>query len=637
MNSSATKDKKRKKVKRKIRHKSITGRIAGAIFLLFVISLVSLLGYANLVFNNFLYFMEYEPEDNPHILKTINATRLHLMVEGNPDDHNLLGAEMRQALYHMPLGFLGVANFNTSQFPEFFIPDPNNWTPDNLTTQDWWGNLTDVRMEKLRHLGDSPIHTAEYLQGECLRWAVYNRENNAEGKLAAERQISRVLDGYWIQTRASGIPGSLIRYALPNNTFGEADDPNSDDPNRGYYGNICPGSIVSTKWGYHNNLAYDFSEWYVVADTSRDQHVGIMFGLASIINFVENITLQKRAGAIVVELVDNLIKNDWKSIEPLNGNIDSTRTNGADQDAGPFSSWELPAVFLRLAMEVDSEKYTPLYNDALTRLNFLIQQNNYNGYHNVWPSFYPSNLNWEAKWIWWFLEKDSDLQPIILDLLEENYQTIKNMKNSFFQALYLSMNPEGNPTSAASDPLKKTQILREINDSLSRMADDRWNGFNYYQEPDYSELEPYFVENGLIYSNEEHRNQLLMDQEAEEYYNSIPLKEVLEEFMGLSHMKEHTIWSIPVDWRPQEDWIWQRNCYKLRGTDDGNLHEEEYHADFTTIYWWARYMNWIDGPETGLNIVPVTVSHIDISNVWSGHGTLTIISNHTSILEGLLE
>ncbi|MCP4760820.1 MAG: hypothetical protein GY870_03495 [archaeon] len=209
------------------------------------------------------------------------------------------------------------------------------------------------------------------------------------------------------------------------------------------------------------------------------------------------------------------------------------------------------------------------------------------------------------------------------------------MKNSFFQALYLSMNPEKNPTSAAANVTKYNQILLEINDSLSRMADDRWNGFNYYQEPDYSELESYFIANGKDYSNSEHREDLLKDPYAEGYYDSIPLKELIEVFMGLRDMRNHTIWSIPVDWRPQEDWIWQRNCFKLREADDGNLHEEEYHADFTTIYWWARYMNWIDAPETSLNINPVIVSPADISNVWSGHGDLTTITSHTSILEGL--
>ncbi len=580
--------------------------------------------------------MEFEPENNPHELKLINSTRLHLLVEGNPMDHNVLGAEMRQALYHMPLGFSGVALFDSNYFPEHAITDPYNWTPDNTSSPGWWNNLSDVRMQRLNHLGDSPIHTAEYLQGQCLRWAVYNREGNLAGVQAAEQQISRVLDGYWIQTRASGIPGHLIRFALPNNTFGiNGEEP--DNPSN-YYGNLCPATTVYTKWGTVSNLEYDFSSWVVVGDTSRDQNVGLVFAIASILNFVENEDLLKRAGAILVEVVDNLIKNDWKTIEPLDGDIKSLRTNAADMDGSPFAGWELPPTFLRVAMEVDPEKYTPLYQEILTEYNFLMMQNNYNGYKNVWPSFYPVNLNWEAKWAWWYLERNSDLSSIYYDLLEDNYNAIKPLKNAFFQSLYLSMEPQiKNSKSAAANSSHYAHIISEIKDSLARMAEDRWNGFNIYQEPDYSELVTMFDDPSLNYSDAEVREQLLMDPLAEQYYENIVLRNLIEIGIGLDSMKSHTLWALPVDWRPREDWIWQRNPFKLRVPVPASIDilHEEYHADFTTIYWWARYMNWIDAPDISLNITPQTISAADVAQIWQGHGLLSEYCNHTSILEGI--
>ncbi len=614
---------------------SKTAKFTVSVFFILIVLFSFLLIYTNVVFNKFLYFMAFEPENNPHMLKKINSTRLHYLVEGNPLDHNVLGSEMRQALYHMPMGMFGVPQFAENYFPEHGVADPYTWTPDDLSSPGWWNNLSDVRMVSLNHLGDSPWRSGLYLHAQCLRWAVYNREGNLNGTQAAEQQIARILDGYWIQTRASGIPGHLIRFSFPNNTFGI----NAEQPDRWdfYYGNNCPATTVHTKWGNVENFAYDFSNWFVVGDTSRDQNLGFLFGIASIMNFVENTEIQKRAGALLVEVVDNLIRNDWKSIEPMEGDINSLRTNGADMDGSPFWAWELPPAFLRVAMEVDPVKYSRLYYESLTQYNFLMMQNNYNGYHNVWPSFYPVNLNWMVKWSWWYLDRNSGINDTYYELLEDNYHAIKCLKNAFFQTLYLSMDPQiRNPDSAVANISHYNHILLEINDSLARMADDYWHGFNIYQEPDYSELSDYFLDHGLDYSKEEDRVELLMDPLAEKYSQNKILK-VLDDAVGFLEMKEHTLWSLPFDWRTREDWIWQRNPFNLRHpvTPAYDIHREESLADYTAIYWWARYMNWIEAPELSLNLTPQKISASEIAQVWQGHGPISEYCNHTSVLEGI--
>ncbi|TFG16307.1 MAG: hypothetical protein EU530_11960 [Promethearchaeota archaeon] len=580
--------------------------------------------------------MAFEPEDNPHILKSINSTRLHLLVEGNPIDHNVLGAEMRQALYHMPLGCFGIPRFDENLYPEHGIVDPLTWTPDdNTSSPGWWNNLSNVRVQKLDALGDSPWRSSFYIQAQSLRWAVYNREGNSVGVQAAEQQLSRALDGYWIQTRASGIPGHLMRYALPNNTWGE----NGEEPDNYnyYYGNICPATSVSTKWGTVDNFEFDFSNWVVVGDTSRDQNIGFLFGIASILNFVENNELKMRAGALLVEVVDNLMKNDWKVIEPMDGDINSLRTNGADMDGSPFASWDMPPAFLRVAMEVNPDKYTRLYQESLTSLNFLEMQNNYNGYKNVWPGFFPVNLNWMNKWNWWFMERNSDMNPIYYEMLEDNYKAVKCLKNAFFQTLYLSMEPQQkNSDSAAANSSHYNHILLEIKDALARMAEDRWNGFNIYQEPDYSELSAYFSDNGLDYSNEDDRLKLLMDPVAETLTHNKFLQ-LLDNVLGFTDIKEHTLWALPIDWRTREDWTWQRNPFKFRVPVPAaqDILVEESHSEFTTIYWWARYMNWIESPELSLNITPQFISAKDVAQVWQGHGLISTYCNYTRILDGI--
>jgi len=222
-------------------------------------------------------------------------------------------------------------------------------------------------------------------------------------------------------------------------------------------------------------------------------------------------------------------------------------------------------------------------------------------------------------------------------LLEEDYKAIKCLKNAFFQTLYLAMEPQTkNPDSAAANASHYNHILMEVNDSLARMADDYWHGFNIYQEPDYSELSDYFSANGLDYTDEADRLELLMDPLAEKYSQNKFLQ-FLDDAIGFGDLQEHTLWSLPFDWRTREDWIWQRNPFKLRQPVPPayDIQHEESLADYTAIYWWARYMNWIDSPESSLNLTPQLISSNEIAQIWQGHGPISGYCNYTSILEGI--
>jgi len=448
----------------------------------------------------------------------------------------------------------------------------------------------------------------------------------------AARQIARVLDGFWLITHITGVPGRLVRLAIPNNSLHISYNNNPQDYYDYYYGNLCPARLIYTKWGTFSSPAIDFSNWLVKGDTSRDQHIGVLMGLASVIKYVQNTTLLTQAGAIIIEIAETLQKNGWKTIEPTKGDNSDTFTNGADMNPGPFLSIQLPLAFLKVAAQADPGKFDPLYRDAIVKFNWLMTLNNDNGRNNVFPAFYPANLDWECLWSWWIFEDDPLIRRNILPSLEREYNTIKNMKNAFFQSLYLSLNPEENQNSAAANDTKKVRIIAEILDTLARKTEDLWiGGPNYYPAPDLTEI-------GIDITNTSELAQLY-DHSVDNIFNGIP-SSIVDLLFGVinedkEQLKNRILWALPVNWRPQEDWCWQRSPYILRSGAYDSRTSERYHADTTTIYWWARFMGWITPPEAELQIIPQAVSNAAIFKYFGGteNGLPSNYNNYNSILE----
>ena len=241
----------------RITHKSWAKRISLTIFLIVIVLLSSALIILNSVLDGVTTIYTLEPENSPYPLKTLNETRLHLLVEGDPDSHNLLCLEYRQAAFHMPFGMLGESAFRYNHNPENQIANLSTWTPE--ISVNWSAGLSNTSVVTISGMSDSPIHTGEYLQGEALRWAVYYRENNIIGLNAATQQISRVLDGFWFITHVTGVAGRLVRVAVPNNSIGISNTPSPEDYYDYYYGNPCPARLIPTKWGIFASPAVNFS------------------------------------------------------------------------------------------------------------------------------------------------------------------------------------------------------------------------------------------------------------------------------------------------------------------------------------------------------------------------------------------
>ncbi|MHA1730299.1 MAG: hypothetical protein ACTSU5_00055 [Promethearchaeota archaeon] len=553
--------------------------------------------------HDFYEFNDVPTTEAPFPLLALDEAKLHVAVEGNLEDDGFLGAEERQARYHLPLGFLGSVIFEKNK-----TPDTDGLLPEG------------VRCVGLGNHGDSPFLTGHYLMAQALRWATYNRTENLAGQRAAELQVSRALDGYFILLHVSGNPGHLVRYAFPLDTFPGSQADNEFDTFRGRY---CRAVTTHTRWGDVSYPERDWSGWMYSDDTSRDQNLGTMFGLAGVLAFCGNDTLKARAGALAVEITECMIRDNWQVAEVLNDNTSARAGNSADFDVGFLASRVNRLEFLKIASVVDPDKYAPLYRDALVLSNDLPTLGHEALLLSSVTSYYPINLAWESIWpLVYFEESASEggLREKYLEVLERvHYAAVKNHRNAFYQCLYLSVLAPGRATAEA-------RVQAEVRDSLERMSRDRWDGFNVYHGANFSEI-------GLDASSEADRESLV-DPKSTKYEKAFSFLTTLggDTYSEASPFREHTKWAVPVDWRYPSDFIWQRSPFHYLDYTLNMSRREYPHADFTLVYWFSRYLGIVGDPATPPT--PRTIPQSVVAEAWQGF-LWPSYSQAKSILEGL--
>ncbi|GAB4311292.1 MAG: hypothetical protein Kow0069_11630 [Promethearchaeota archaeon] len=526
-------------------------------------------------------FNDQPSSEAPFPLLELDEERLHVAVEGT-ESVGFLGAEERQARYHLPLGYVA-----TAQFVPGTAPDEVGASPAAAAEL--------ARCSALGNEWDSPFLTGHYLAAQALRWNVYHREGNAAGVQAAETQVSRVLDGLFLLTHVSGVPGHLVRYAVPAGTFGE-DAPDPFRPT--FWGRRSTVVRVQTRWGDVNYPAVDFSGWIYADDTSRDQNLGAAFGLAAVLAFCDNSTLKARAGALVVEIVERFKADGWLVANWESDDSDARAGNSADFDLGFLAAHPNVLEFLKLASVVDPARYEGEYAAAVARDGYLATLSHETLLPSVATSYYPVNLAWESIWPLVYFE-EGRLRERYLDVVEGvHYRVVKNHRNAFYQLLWLSLLP---PERAAAE----TRVVAEVRDSLERMSRDRWDGFNYFRAANFSEVGHALEE-----------DEWLIDSTSRKYANlfSGGFSLLNYDFSDLFPTAEHTRWAVPVDWRYPSDFIWQRTPFRYAESPTNRTRREYPHADFTLVYWLSRYLGLVGKPATPVG--PGTATLAQVGAAW---------------------
>ena len=153
-----------------------------------------------------------------------------------------------------------------------------------------YGSATSNQIIGYSRCGDSAIWTGHHIAAEALRFA-------SSKSPAALENVRRALAGIQILFDVTGTD-TLARCAFPTDSpFG--DDMASEEINNGVY---------------HGNI--DGKAWTWIGNTSRDQYVGVFFGLTVVWNVVEDAAIQNQVRTLVTRAMDRLLARNWSIVLP---------------------------------------------------------------------------------------------------------------------------------------------------------------------------------------------------------------------------------------------------------------------------------------------------------------------------------
>jgi len=335
-------------------------------------------------------------------------------------------------------------------------------------------------VQQLEGLGDSALHTGEYVAGEALRLT-------ATGAPDARAHVVTGIGGLHVLMNITGYPGVLARHATPSNA-----------PDLAVFQYDCAGS-----YSHHCNVPWDGAMWNYRGHVSRDMYQGVMLALglsydalsgedeptreqirSDVVTFVEQLMEEKTTKVRIIyngtpivadvkmrfavlipnEMVDGAVQltyggdeGSWRGFQEFIPDLaDVTK-----QILGPLSppriardgSAIMLASFFRLALHVTEN--VPAYAARRQAIeDFFLHNTGRGGNITNWldvarefspggegsngcgGGYYANNLSMQPLYNWARLETDPMLQDFALGLLEQKaWPAFAPTKNVFFSFL----------------------------------------------------------------------------------------------------------------------------------------------------------------------------------------------------------
>lgn len=251
------------------------------------------------------------------------------------------------------------AGITARHLPYGTILDPIFSTPDGDEIQNY------------TRCGDSALWTGHYLAAQAFRYgaAVNGAAVNGAGSTAeALAEVNQALDGVETLVRITG-NGLLARCAFP------ADSP--------YAGMMAEeekqhGLIAGTVRG---------EPWLWIGNTSRDQYLGVFFGLNVAWSLVPDAAVQRRVAALSTAMLDNLTSHAWTVVMP-DGSPSTTFIHRPDQQLA----------LLKLGRRANAGRFENVYKALANSASFAVIVPISTEVRDPYDSYFKFNLDYIGFW-----------------------------------------------------------------------------------------------------------------------------------------------------------------------------------------------------------------------------------------------
>jgi uncharacterized protein (TIGR03437 family) len=176
--------------------------------------------------------------------------------------------------------------------------------------------------------GDSAIWTGHYLAAEAFRYRVTRTRDALEAARAALRGIRALID-------VTGSNNLLARCVLRADSSFSA-GPRNEEAHHGEY----TGKIDSV-------------DYYWIGNTSRDQYMGVFFGLSVAFELIDDAVVRTTISDLVTRLINRLLEKDWAVVMP-NGEASTVFWLRPDQQLS----------ILQVGRQVNADRFGPIYNNT---------------------------------------------------------------------------------------------------------------------------------------------------------------------------------------------------------------------------------------------------------------------------------
>jgi len=377
---------------------------------------------------------------------------------------------------------------------------------------------------------DSAIWTGHYLAALAYRYKVKQDSQSLA-------YVDKALKGIEILFAANGNTGLLARFAAPlNSPVGQ--QINADPPNDQGYGHLERGTqrkIFLLK----NDQGVDV-EWISHQGTngiSRDQYTGVMLGLRTAYDMVDDQSIKDRINYLTTIALDYLIREDWIITEDRNLTTGGTPTPWATV---PYQK----ITFLTIGNHITGGNYQQQLDDAYGLLNVAWFSSAISSLSPL-DGYYKNNLFYANMLSYLAIEKDPARREKMMEGVRIADYYTGHHANAWF-----------NLVRASYDPANKQVYLEQASEIF------RLRLFGGHRHLPTEGFQQYVTSSNIAYED------VLFPLDDEP--RSIPIEPLYPAI------------------RINGEFVWQRNPYELVTFDSNSGYIEQIGGDLSLIYWMLR-------------------------------------------------